>query len=278
MTDILYPCLRLSLAQIQEDKPILDSSIDLSKLRSCEAVFCYNTAGLLIRRLYGASRIGDSIQLQLGPLSQESDIRISSISKQYGELDLNKTGWALRSQEQMQEHLQIWDSWDQRYAYFPYIWGSEPHPAIIEWTEKQNHTKRILCLSDCEGRNSNYLATKGHQVSAIELSATALARSHRESNISRYCGDSLRWSDTLTSNDIFDVIISIHGRLPATEEKLLAHRLRKHILKDGQLIEVATNNIAQLHMLFQEWPDFSFTTKTTDDVTFYFGTIKESVM
>lgn len=73
--------------------------------------------------------------------------------------------------------------WNARYAEPGLAYGEEPNDFLREVAD-QIPTGPVLCLAEGEGRNAVFLATRGHDVTAVDLSATglakadALARSH----------------------------------------------------------------------------------------------------
>lgn len=66
--------------------------------------------------------------------------------------------------------------WDQRYAGKDYHFGTEPAAFLQRTAPLLPRASRVLCLADGEGRNSVYLAGLGHQVTAMDASATGLAK------------------------------------------------------------------------------------------------------
>lgn len=64
--------------------------------------------------------------------------------------------------------------WDERYAGADYLFGTEPADFLKREAGVLPPASRVLCLADGEGRNSVYLAGRGHQVTAMEASGVAL--------------------------------------------------------------------------------------------------------
>jgi SAM-dependent methyltransferase len=70
------------------------------------------------------------------------------------------------------------DMWEQRYGAAEYIYGTEPNDFLR--TSVDGFTPgRALCYADGEGRNSVFLAEQGWQVSAIDLTESGVAKTHR---------------------------------------------------------------------------------------------------
>lgn len=65
--------------------------------------------------------------------------------------------------------------WNARYAEPGFAYGFEPNDFLREVADRIP-TGPVLCLAEGEGRNAVYLATRGHDVTAVDLSATGLAK------------------------------------------------------------------------------------------------------
>jgi len=71
--------------------------------------------------------------------------------------------------------------WDARYAEPGYAYGTEPNDFLVE-VAARIPPGRVLCLGEGEGRNAAFLAARGFEVVAVDLSrvgldkAAALAR------------------------------------------------------------------------------------------------------
>lgn len=66
--------------------------------------------------------------------------------------------------------------WDQRYSAPGYRFGKEPAEFLRREAGQLAKASRVLCLADGEGRNSVYLASLGHDVTAFDASAVALVK------------------------------------------------------------------------------------------------------
>jgi SAM-dependent methyltransferase len=67
--------------------------------------------------------------------------------------------------------------WDERYASKEYAYGKEPNDFLRE-VISQIPPGNVLCLAEGEGRNAVFLATHGYQATAVDQSATGLAKAH----------------------------------------------------------------------------------------------------
>lgn len=65
--------------------------------------------------------------------------------------------------------------WNARYAESGFAYGDQPNDFLRE-VANRIPTGPVLCLAEGEGRNAVYLATRGHDVTAVDLSATGLAK------------------------------------------------------------------------------------------------------
>lgn len=65
--------------------------------------------------------------------------------------------------------------WDNRYATPDFVFGTEPND-FLRAVAPQISAGPVLCLAEGEGRNAVFLATRGHAVTATDLSATGLGK------------------------------------------------------------------------------------------------------
>jgi SAM-dependent methyltransferase len=69
--------------------------------------------------------------------------------------------------------------WNQRFATADYIFGREASQFVVRQEPRLGRRSRVLCIADGEGRNSVYLAAKGHTVHASDYAPNALAKARR---------------------------------------------------------------------------------------------------
>lgn len=68
------------------------------------------------------------------------------------------------------------DFWDQRYGQADgYVFGTEPND-FLRAVADRIPSGPVLCLAEGEGRNAVFLAQRSHAVTAVDLSATGLAK------------------------------------------------------------------------------------------------------
>lgn len=65
--------------------------------------------------------------------------------------------------------------WDERYGQKDFVYGTEPNDHVAAMAHLIPPGP-VLCIAEGEGRNAVFLAQRGHTVTAIDLSATGLAK------------------------------------------------------------------------------------------------------
>ena len=81
------------------------------------------------------------------------------------------------------------EMWDRRYAEQGFAYGTEPNDFLREVAERLPRAGRVLCLAEGEGRNAVFLAERGHDVTAMDLSPIGLEKAER---LAKQRGVSLR--------------------------------------------------------------------------------------
>jgi SAM-dependent methyltransferase len=70
--------------------------------------------------------------------------------------------------------------WDERYTEHEAAFGNEPNDFLVKYAPRiPLGIGPVLCLGDGQGRNGVYLASLGHEVVSIDLSAVGLAGAER---------------------------------------------------------------------------------------------------
>jgi len=69
--------------------------------------------------------------------------------------------------------------WNTRFAVDDYVFGRTASQFVVRMEPKLARKSRVLCVADGEGRNSVYLAQRGHDVSANDFSANAIAKAKK---------------------------------------------------------------------------------------------------
>lgn len=70
-------------------------------------------------------------------------------------------------------------TWDARYDRPDYLFGTEPAAFLRRTASRVPPASRVLAVADGEGRNSVFLAARGHHVTAMDASGVALAKARR---------------------------------------------------------------------------------------------------
>lgn len=130
--------------------------------------------------------------------------------------------------------------WEERYATGSYRPRSDPSPFLVEWLDRLPKG-RALDIACGTGRNAMCLAAAGHQVQAIDISPTAIARARNEADRR---GLSIDWKagdieDEGLDPETYDVITVIRygnrtlwPRLPAALRPGGAVVVEHHLVTD----------------------------------------------
>jgi SAM-dependent methyltransferase len=70
-------------------------------------------------------------------------------------------------------------TWNKRFAADGYLFGTEPNAWLREHASVWAAGQRVLCVADGEGRNSVWLARRGLQVDAFDISEVGVAKARR---------------------------------------------------------------------------------------------------
>lgn len=68
--------------------------------------------------------------------------------------------------------------WDERYASVDWAFGTEPNDFLRDHVAMLP-AGPVLCIGDGEGRNGVFIATHGHHVTSVDLSAVGLAKAQQ---------------------------------------------------------------------------------------------------
>jgi SAM-dependent methyltransferase len=71
------------------------------------------------------------------------------------------------------------NQWDERYRAASFYYGTEPNDFLRASAARLAARGRVLCLGEGEGRNAVFLATLGHDVTAVDGSAAGLDTARR---------------------------------------------------------------------------------------------------
>lgn len=126
--------------------------------------------------------------------------------------------------------------WNERYADSDYFYGTEPNSFLEEQCGILNGP--VLSISEGEGRNGVFLATRGLDVTGVDLSSVALEKAEKlaESKgvtITTIVAD-LETFEPEESH--YGSIISISAHLPSSLRAVLYPRLEKALKPGGILL------------------------------------------
>ena len=117
--------------------------------------------------------------------------------------------------------------WEQRYQSVgdDFLFGMEPNEYLASKAEWFHAGQRVMCLADGEGRNSVWLAGLGLDVSAVELSPTALHKAASLAAARQVCidfqrGDMLdpQWPDC-AEHGRYDWVVAIFMQFANPEQR-----------------------------------------------------------
>lgn len=129
-------------------------------------------------------------------------------------------------------------TWNARFAAGHYIFGTE----VNTWLREQAHHlapgSRVLCVADGEGRNSVWLARRGHHVDAFDIAEAGIRKARALAtgagvavNFAVADGDALRWPAA-----VYDAVVAIFIQFadPAMRARLFSNMV--HTLKPGGVL------------------------------------------
>ena len=125
--------------------------------------------------------------------------------------------------------------WDQRYAGDEYVYGTEPNAFLAEHADLM--TGPVLSLSEGEGRNAIFLASRGLDVLGVDLSSVALAKAMRLARsrgvaIATECADLATYEP---AEGRYGAVVSIFAHLPSAVRAALYPRIERS-LKPGGIV------------------------------------------
>ena len=129
-------------------------------------------------------------------------------------------------------------TWDERFARPGYLFGTAPNAFLSREAWRIRARGRVLCVADGEGRNSVFLASLGHRVTAFDLSTVAVAKARdlaraRGVEVAFAEGDirSAPWTGT------FDAVVAIFIQFltPAEREPVFA-AMKRAVAPGGLLL------------------------------------------
>lgn len=133
------------------------------------------------------------------------------------------------------------ETWNQRFADAgdEFVFGEAPNHFLREQAGRIPAGARVLAVADGEGRNSVFLAARGHAVHAVDFSSVALAKARRLAaregvSIDFEEADVLAWE---WPAEAYDAVVAIFVQFATPAERgPLFQRLRDALRPGGVLL------------------------------------------
>lgn len=128
--------------------------------------------------------------------------------------------------------------WDERYSESGFAYGSAPNDFIREQAGALRPGSRIVCMASGEGRNAVFLASLGHDVTAVDLSSVglektrALAAEH-DVDVTTVHADLAAFDP---GQDEWDGVVSVFAHVPSAVRSSLHQRVVSGLKPGGVLI------------------------------------------
>jgi len=135
--------------------------------------------------------------------------------------------------------------WDERFAGDDYVFGTAPNDFLVEQSGLLRSP--VLSLGEGEGRNAVFLASKGHDVHAVDSSAVGLSKAQ---SLARSRGLDIRTilmdlADYEPPDGHYEAVVSIFAHLPSTVRQQLYPRVTR-CLKPGGILLIEAYAEAQI--------------------------------
>ena len=119
-----------------------------------------------------------------------------------------------------------------------YLFGTKPNDFLKSVADRLAPNSRILCLADGEGRNGVYLASLGHQVTAVDQSRVGLEKAKKLAEQKQVAIDAIE-ADLAgydLGNESWDCIVSIFFHIPPDLRDRIYPRIITALKPGGLLI------------------------------------------
>ena len=131
------------------------------------------------------------------------------------------------------------ERWNKRFSAPEYIFGTAPNEFLASQAARLRPGQRALCVADGEGRNSVWLAERGLEVSAFDLSSAGVEKARRLAaargvSVAYEVSDVYGWR---WPQDAFDVVAAIFVQFadPAMRA-FMFERIVRSLRRGGLLI------------------------------------------
>lgn len=127
--------------------------------------------------------------------------------------------------------------WNAKFYTKDFIYGEAPNNFVKENIELLVNTKTVMCLGEGEGRNAIYLADKGMEVEALDISDIALKKLRRRAKESYLF---IKTRHTLFEywqpDTHYDAVVCTYLHLPKHNQKMLFEKALVALNTNGYFI------------------------------------------
>ncbi|WP_067178361.1 bifunctional 2-polyprenyl-6-hydroxyphenol methylase/3-demethylubiquinol 3-O-methyltransferase UbiG [Sulfurospirillum sp. UCH001] len=127
--------------------------------------------------------------------------------------------------------------WNAKFYTKDFIYGEAPNNFVKENIELLVNTKKVMCLGEGEGRNAIYLADKGMEVEALDISDVALKKLRRRAKESYLF---IKTRHTLFEywqpDTHYDAVVCTYLHLPKHNQKMLFEKALMALNTNGYFI------------------------------------------
>lgn len=127
--------------------------------------------------------------------------------------------------------------WDERYQEEGFAYGDQPNDFLAEMAPRLP-SGRALCLAEGEGRNAVFLAQRGLDVTAVDLSPVGLSKARYLAGQRGVTLTTVRadLADFEIESRAWDVIVSIWAHTPSALRRELHRRVVAGLRPGGALV------------------------------------------
>lgn len=135
----------------------------------------------------------------------------------------------------MEHDISAAHRWDQRYAIDDYLFGTEPATFLTTYADRIPVGSRTLMVADGEGRNSVYLAERGLNVTAMDVSPVAVEKAKALSagqgvSIDYQVADLLDWA---WEPESYDAVVAVFIQFLSPEQRPAVFEGMQRALRPG---------------------------------------------
>lgn len=132
--------------------------------------------------------------------------------------------------------------WDARYRAEPDLWTKEPNAVLVQFAGELE-PGRALDVGAGDGRNAIWLATRGWEVSAIDLSAVALERAAeraaaRDAQLECIVAD---WHEHDFGESAFELVVVSFMHPQPSDRAAMFERLARALVSGGHVFTVGVS-------------------------------------